>query len=80
MLAGKLQEQVLLGRLYVVKFLDSHEAKDYERALDELKTKAQEFADALWKKAAGSGIQTLQERFETLHDEYFAAHADPCTI
>ncbi len=72
-LAGKLQEQVLLGRLYVVKFLDSHDAKDYERALDELKTKAQEVADALWKKAAGSGIQTLQARFKTLHGEYLTA-------
>ncbi|HRF64261.1 MAG TPA: methyl-accepting chemotaxis protein, partial [Candidatus Competibacter sp.] len=72
-LAGKLQEQVLLGRLYMVKFLDSHEAKDYERALDELKTKAQEVADALWKKAAGSEIRALQERFKTLHGEYLTA-------
>ncbi|MCC9003555.1 MAG: methyl-accepting chemotaxis protein, partial [Candidatus Competibacter sp.] len=72
-LAGKLQEQVLLGRLYVVKFLDSHDAKDYERALDEMKTKAQEVADALWKKAAGSEIRALQERFKTLHGEYLTA-------
>ena len=71
-LAGKLQEQVMLGRLYVAKYLESHKAEDYSRALEEIKVKSQESADALWKKGGGLDLRALPERFEKSHDEYLA--------
>ncbi|MCP5159780.1 MAG: bacteriohemerythrin [Gammaproteobacteria bacterium] len=69
-LAGELQEQVLLGRLYMVKYLDTHTAEDYDRSMNELKVKTRQAADALWEKAGDLDIQALRERFEKSHQEY----------
>ncbi len=45
--AGKAQQQLLLGRLYVVKYLQSNVPADYERALVELESNLQKDIDAL---------------------------------
>ena len=45
--AGKAQQQLLLGRLYVVKYLQSNDPLDYQRALEELEGELKKDIDAL---------------------------------
>jgi methyl-accepting chemotaxis protein len=71
-LAGQLQEQVMLGRLHLVKYLESHAAADYDRALDEMKVKAETLADTLFHKGTDSDLRALHERFDQSHGEYLA--------
>ncbi|MBL8253212.1 MAG: MCP four helix bundle domain-containing protein, partial [Candidatus Competibacter sp.] len=71
-LAGQLQEQVMLGRLYLVKYLESHAAADYGRALDEMKVEAEALADTLFHKEVGVDLRALHERFDQSHGKYLA--------
>lgn len=56
-LAGKAQQQLLLGRLYVVKYLQSNALPDFERAILELTTNLQKEVSAL-----DSALQNPQRR------------------
>ncbi|WP_246480321.1 HAMP domain-containing methyl-accepting chemotaxis protein [Motiliproteus sediminis] len=79
--AGKAQQQLLLGRLYVVKYLQSNDPADYERAMTELTANLQRDVDALdanlqnpqrrafladMKQARDQYVQSLSRVFELI--------------
>ncbi|MBK8755231.1 MAG: hypothetical protein IPL99_28010 [Candidatus Competibacteraceae bacterium] len=69
-LAGKLQEQVLLGRLYMVKYLESHTSQDFSRAKEDMQAKVEELAKALHQKTQDAGLRALLEQFNKEHQAY----------
>ncbi|MCB1918759.1 MAG: bacteriohemerythrin [Candidatus Competibacteraceae bacterium] len=71
-LAGRLQEQMLLGRLNMIKYIAWHKQQDYNSALEEMKTQTQKQADILWEKGANLDIQSLEKQFEEFHERYMA--------
>ena len=68
-LTGKLQEQVMLGRLYMAKYLESHKTADSNRAKEELVVKVDGLTKSLSDKLTGAD-QTLLQQFDKLHDAY----------
>jgi len=71
-LAGQLQEQVVMGRLYMVTYFESHDEEDYNHSLAELEDKVSQASDALWEKADGLDLRALRERFNKSHGEYLS--------
>ena len=69
-LAGKLQEQLLLGRLYMVKYLESHHTEDFKRAQEEMQVKVEEFSKTLRQKTQSSEMKGLLDQFEKDHQAY----------
>ncbi|HRD50223.1 MAG TPA: methyl-accepting chemotaxis protein [Candidatus Contendobacter sp.] len=69
-LAGRLQEQLLLGRLYMVKYLESHSGEDFARAKQDMQVKVAEFAKALHQKTQDTGLRGLLEQFDKEHQAY----------
>lgn len=76
-LLSKAQETLLLGRLYVTKFLVTNDQSDYERALLELGTNLPGFIDRASALYAGndSATQYLQT-FASSKRNYLAAFSD----
>ena len=68
-LAGKLQEQVMLGRLHMTKYLESHKDADFNQAREELVVKIDGLVKLLRDKLTGAD-QTLLQQFDKLHDAY----------
>jgi methyl-accepting chemotaxis protein/CHASE3 domain sensor protein len=69
-MAGKLQEQLLLGRLYMTKYLESHSNDDFARAKQDLLIKTDELAKALRQKTQDAGLRGLLDQFDKEHQAY----------
>jgi len=68
-LTGKLQEQLMLGRLYMAKYLESHQDADFNQAKEEIAVKVDELVKVLSGKLTGTE-QNLLQQFDKLHDSY----------
>jgi methyl-accepting chemotaxis protein len=69
-LVGKLQEQLLIGRLFMARYLESHQAEDFEKAKTELKVKVAELAKTLRQKTRDIGLRGLLDQFDQAHQAY----------
>jgi methyl-accepting chemotaxis protein len=67
-LAGQLQEQVMQGRLYMAKYVESHQGADSKRAKDEI-VKIDDLAKALRGKVTNAD-RTLLDQFDKARGAY----------
>ncbi len=58
-LSGELQEQVMLGRLYMAKYLESHRDEGFQRAKEEIQIKVDELSRALNAKSKDTILREL---------------------
>jgi methyl-accepting chemotaxis protein len=72
-LASKTQESVLLGRLYVSKFLVSNEKSDYDRAKEELGNNVRRSMGVLRQGMSSDKSKGLMAEFTTNYDQYINA-------
>ena len=68
--AARVQEQLLLGRLYTTKFIDSRNQEHYERALNELGDPLESQLSQLDKHLEAPERRVLLERFVAGHKRY----------
>jgi methyl-accepting chemotaxis protein len=68
--ASHVQEALLFGRLYVVKFLNSNSQQDYGVAIDSMDTKLVEEATELKQYLSNPTHQSLLSEFLTAHQKY----------
>lgn len=71
--AAKTQEALLLGRLYVVKFLVSNGEADYQRAKQELETNIKDEFEALLGSLQSQNSRYLMEEFTESYNNYLGA-------
>ncbi len=69
--AGKLQEALLLGRLYLTKFLDTNSVEQAQRALTELDDNVDNLLDQLRQKVSWENEQYL-DTFVAARDTYIS--------
>ncbi len=69
-LAGKLQEQLLLGRLYMAKYLESHADDDFARAKQDMQVKVNDLARTIRQKTQDAGLRGLLDQFDREHQAY----------
>ncbi|MCP5197087.1 MAG: HAMP domain-containing protein [Gammaproteobacteria bacterium] len=74
--AARVQEQLLLGRLYVSKYLNTHHRTDFDRALSEMETNVNKTQDALNVALENPHRRALFEQFMRTHGEYVVAMKD----
>lgn len=72
-LAAKAQEALLLGRLFVIKYLVSNELADYERAITELETNLLPILNELESSRSSSVKIQLLKAIHGSHDSYVKA-------
>lgn len=78
--AGRLQEALLLGRLYATKFLNTNSAADSERALTELNESVASRAVELDKALQNPARRAMLSRFDKAFELYRDAFNDTSTI
>jgi methyl-accepting chemotaxis protein len=63
-LAGRLQEHLMLGRLAAVRLRQSHESRDFEQAKEEIQNNAADLAKTLRQKTQNAEVQRLLDQFD----------------
>ncbi|MDG4604918.1 MAG: methyl-accepting chemotaxis protein, partial [Candidatus Contendobacter sp.] len=69
-LVGKLEEQVLLGRLYLAKYLKSHADEDFKQARDNIRIRIEELSRALRQQTQDAGLRGLLQQFDKEYQAY----------
>lgn len=72
-LAGNLQENLILGRLYLLKYFDSEKSTDYQTALQQLSHVVNSDLASLEQLQLTSGQQQLIAEFKQLKADYLSA-------
>ncbi len=75
-LAGQIQEQVLVGRFYMMKYLRTHDDKDFQQATTELRDKADPLITTLSDNSKNAAIRPLLMELDKAHDRYLALMPD----
>lgn len=78
--AGRLQEALLLGRLFAAKFLATNSVSDMERALSELNEKVTIRATELDKSLQNPARRAMLNRFDDAFEQYRQAFIDTTKI
>jgi methyl-accepting chemotaxis protein len=78
--AAKVQEALLLGRLYVVKFLVSNADGDYQRARQELEVNIKDDFTTLQNSLKSDKSRSLMNEFTPFYDKYLVALKQVYTI
>jgi methyl-accepting chemotaxis protein len=74
--AGRLQEQLLLGRLYLIKYLNSNTEQDFQRAWKEMAENVEVNEKSLADRLQNPQRRALLKQFNILHDRYVQAMQD----
>ncbi|MCC6135590.1 MAG: hypothetical protein LM550_06710, partial [Candidatus Contendobacter sp.] len=69
-LAGQIQENVMLGRLAAVRLRQSHKAEDFETAKREIQVEAADLAKTLRQKTENGEVQKLLDQFDKDRNAY----------
>lgn len=74
--AGELQKMMLLGRLYVAKFLQTNSERDYQQAVSNMNDNMAPLLDRLDNNLFSSERRHLLTEFNQAHNDYIAAMQD----
>ena len=78
--ASQLQEKLLLGRLYVAKFLKSNKSTDFDFALKNMKNELNVLSRQLDNSLQNSNRRNLFDQFSTAHTAYISAMKEISTL
>ncbi len=71
-LASQIQEQVLLGRFYMMKYSKTHDRKDFQRSMEEEQNKVEALIKALGDSTKDTAIRGLLVELAKAHGNYIA--------